>query len=69
MSSIILAYVDPSVISYIIQAVAGVLITLGAVAGVVISFLRKRARKLLALQQQEKKEVEEEIVIAEDGDK
>lgn len=69
MSAIILAYVDPSVISYIIQAVAGVLITLGAVAGVVISFLRKRARKLLALQQQEKKEVEEEIVIAEDGDK
>ena len=69
MSAIILAYVDPSVISYIIQAGAGVLITLGAVAGVVISFLRKRARKLLALQQQEKKEVEEEIVIAEDGDK
>ena len=69
MSSIILAYVDPSVISYIVQAVAGVLITLGAVAGVVVSYLRKRARKLLALQQQNNKEVEQDIVIEDDGDK
>ena len=69
MSSMIIAYVDPSVISYIVQAVAGVLITLGAVAGVVVSYLRKRARKLLALQQQNNKEVEQDIVIEDDGDK
>ena len=68
MSSLIIAYVDPSVISYIVQAVAGVLITLGAIAGVVVSYLRKRARKLLALQQQDKREVEQEIVIKEDGE-
>jgi hypothetical protein len=65
----IIAYVDPSVISYIVQAVAGVLITLGAVAWVVVSYLRKRARKLLALQQQNNKEVEQDIVIEDDGDK
>ena len=34
------AYIDPSVMTYVIQAVSGIVIALGAVAGTTIRFTR-----------------------------
>ena len=41
----ILAYVDPSVMTYTIQAVAGAIIALGAVIGVTWRIMKKKRRK------------------------
>jgi len=58
----ILAYVDPSVMSYTVQAIAGVAIALGVVFGVVWRRLKKGANKVLKRDENAGKEVEEEIV-------
>ena len=42
-----LSYVDPSVMSYTIQAIAGVVIALGVVSGVVWRKVKKGANKAL----------------------
>ena len=53
------AYVDPSVMTYTIQALAGVAVALSAVAGVVFRRTRKKIFKLLRIEP--KHEVEPEI--------
>lgn len=57
----ILAYVDPSVMSYTVQAVAGVAIALGVVFGVVWRRIKKGAGKALGRDENAGKEVEEEV--------
>ncbi len=57
----ILAYVDPSVMSYTVQAVAGVIIALGVVFGVVWRKIRKGANKALGRDENAGKEVEDEV--------
>ena len=59
----ILAYVDPSVMSYSVQAIAGVVIALGVVFGVVWRKIKKGANKALGRDENAGKEVEEDIVI------
>jgi hypothetical protein len=61
----ILAYVDPSVMSYTVQAVAGVIIALGVVFGVVWRKIRKGANKALGRDENAGKEVEEEVAFTE----
>ena len=56
------AYVDPSVMSYTVQAIAGVAIALGVVFGVVWRRLKKGASKALGRDENAGKEVEDEIV-------
>jgi len=58
----IFAYVDPSVMSYTVQAVAGVAIALGVVFGVVWRKIRRGANKVLKRDENAGKEVEDEIV-------
>lgn len=58
----VLAYVDPSVMSYTVQAIAGVAIALGVVFGVVWRKIKKGAEKALGRDENAGKEVEEEIV-------
>ena len=55
-------YVDPSVMTYTIQVVAGAVIAIGAVAGIVIRNARKKAQKVLKIDENAKKEVEDDIV-------
>ena len=55
------AYVDPSVMSYTVQAIAGVAIALGVVFGVVWRKIKKGANKALGRDEDAGKEVEEEI--------
>ena len=56
------AYVDPSVMSYTVQAIAGVVIALGVVFGVVWRRVKKGANKALGRDENAGKEIEEEIV-------
>lgn len=43
------AYIDPSVMTYVIQAVAGIVVAVGAVVGIYWRRPRKRSTKLSAL--------------------
>jgi len=55
------AYVDPSVMTYTIQALAGVAVALGAVAGVAFRRSRKAIFKLLKIDENAGKTVEEDV--------
>ena len=57
------AYIDPSVMSYTVQAIAGVAIALGVVVGVFWRKVKKGANKVLRRDENSGKEVEEEIEI------
>lgn len=57
----ILAYVDPSVMSYTVQAIAGVAIALGVVFGVVWRRVKRGANKVLKRDENAGKEVEDEV--------
>lgn len=57
----ILAYVDPSVMSYTVQAIAGVAIALGVVFGVVWRKVKRGANKVLKRDENAGKEVEDEV--------
>ena len=59
----ILAYVDPSVMTYTIQAIAGAVIALGAVIGVTWRVMKKKTQKVLKIDENQKKEVEEDVQI------
>lgn len=56
------AYVDPSVMTYAIQAIAGVVIVAGVAFGVVWRRMKKRAQKVLHIDENAKKEVEADVV-------
>ena len=56
-----LSYVDPSVMSYTFQAIAGVVIALGVVVGVVWRKVKKGANKALGRDEDTGKEIEEEV--------
>lgn len=57
----ILSYVDPSVMSYTVQAIAGVAIALGVVFGVVWRKMKRGANKVLGRDENAGKEVEDEV--------
>ena len=63
----ILAYVDPSVMTYTIQAVAGAIIALGAVIGVTWRVMKKKTQKVLKIDDNSKKEMEEDVQIIEEN--
>ena len=63
----VLAYVDPSVMTYTIQAVAGAIIALGAVIGVTWRVMKKKTQKVLKIDDNSKKEMEEDIQVIEDN--
>ena len=56
-----LLYIDPSITTYIIQAVAAVVIAGGAVISVLWRKARKKVNKSLNIDENKNKEVEEEI--------
>ncbi len=55
-------YLDPSVMTYAIQAIAGVVIAVGAVIGVYWRKARKKINNSLGIDENARKEVEEDIV-------
>ena len=63
------AYVDPSVMSYTVQAIAGVAIAFGVIFGVVWRRVKKGAKKALNIDENAGKEVEEELTVKAEDDK
>ena len=59
----IIAYVDPSVMSYTVQAIAGVAIALGVVFGVVWRKIKRGAGKALGRDENSGKEVEDDVAM------
>lgn len=60
------AYIDPSVMTYIIQAVAGIIIAVGAVVGIYWRKARKKVNDTLGIDENRNKEVEsDELVVSE----
>ena len=57
----VLAYVDPSVMSYTVQAIAGVAIALSVVFGVVWRRIKRGASKALGRDENSGKEIEEDV--------
>ena len=57
------AYVDPSVMSYTIQAVAGILIVSGVVFSVAWRRIRNKALKAMNIDENAGKEVEPDIIV------
>lgn len=61
------AYLDPSVMTYTIQVVAGVVVAVGAVAGIYWRKAKKKVQDKLGIDANAKKSVEEDVIeIAED---
>lgn len=56
-------YIDPSVATYAIQAIAGIAVAGGAIFSVVWRKVRKKMNKKLNIDENSKKEKEEEIEI------
>lgn len=63
------AYVDPSVMSYTVQAIAGVAIAFGVIFGVVWRRVKRGAKKALNIDENAGKEVEEELSVNDDSGK
>lgn len=59
------AYIDPSVMTYTIQVVAGVAVAVGAVVGVLWRRAKKKVQDKLGIDENAKKEVEDDITFEE----
>lgn len=57
------AYVDPSVTTFVLQAVVGVVVVAGAVIGVVWRKAKKKAMEALNIDENAGKTVEDDIVV------
>ena len=55
------AYIDPSVMTFAVQVVAGVAIAVGAVVGVLWRRAKKKVQEKLGIDENAGKEVEEDI--------
>ena len=60
------AYIDPSVVTYLIQAIAGVVIAVGAVVGLYWRKAKKKAQDKLGVQEKKERE-SDEITINEEA--
>ena len=60
------AYLDPSVMTYTIQIVAGVVVAAGAVIGIWWRKAKKKVQDKLGIDENAGKEIEEDIVIKEE---
>lgn len=55
-------YLDPSVMTYAIQVVAGVIVAVGAVIGLYWRKAKKKVQDKLGIDENAKKEVEEDVI-------
>ena len=58
------AYIDPSVMTYVIQAVAGIVIAIGAVIGIYFRKAKKKVQDKLGIE--ETKEMESDDIVVKD---
>lgn len=60
------AYLDPSVMTYTIQVVAGVVVAVGAVIGVYWRRAKKKVQDKMGIDENAKKEVEADVIEIQD---
>lgn len=60
------AYIDPSVMTYMIQVVAGIVIAVGAVAGIYFRKAKKKVSEKLGIDENRNKEVESDEIIVDE---
>jgi len=58
-----LLYIDPSVMTYAIQAIAGVVIAVGATVGILWRRAKKKASNKLGIDENKNKEVESDDIV------
>lgn len=58
-----IAYIDPSVMTYTIQTVAGIAIAIGAAVGIYFRKAKKKISKKLSIDENKNKEVESDEII------
>ena len=58
-----MAYIDPSVMTYVIQAVAGIAIAIGAAVGMYFRSAKKKINNKLGIDENKNKEVEEDEIV------
>lgn len=57
------AYLDPSVMTYTIQVVAGIAVAVGAVVGIYWRRAKRMIQEKLGIDENARKEVEEDVVV------
>lgn len=57
------AYIDPSVMTYAIQAVAGIAIAIGAAVGIYFRRAKKKISEKMGIDENKNKEVEKDEII------
>ena len=62
------AYLDPSIMTYTIQVVAGVVVAVGAVVGVDWRKAKKKVQDSLGMDENAKKTVEEDVIELENSE-
>lgn len=62
------AYVDPSVMTYMIQAIAGLVIAVGAVVGIYLRRAKKKINQTLNIDENRNKEVESDEIVVKSED-
>ncbi len=62
------AYIDPSVTTYVIQAVAGIAIAVGTALGVYLRRAKKKVSEKLGIDENRNKEVESDDLGVDDDD-
>jgi len=61
-----MAYIDPSVMTYLIQTIAGVVIAIGAAVGIYWRRARKKVSDKLGIDENRNKEVESDDIVVEE---
>lgn len=60
------AYIDPSVMTYLIQVIAGIVIAVGAVVGIYFRKAKKKVSEKLGIDENRNKEVESDDIIVDE---
>lgn len=60
------AYIDPSVMTYMIQVVAGIVVAVGAVVGIYFRKAKKKVSEKLGIDENKNKEVESDDILIEE---
>ncbi len=58
-----LLYIDAAVTTYAIQAIVGIVVTVGAVIGIFWRRARKKVSDKLGIDEEKRKEVEDELLV------
>ena len=61
------AYIDPSVMTYLIQAIAGIVIAIGAAVGIYFRRAKKKVSEKLGIDENRNKEVESDDIMMKDS--